>query len=155
MTGESHLSEHLKTKPRTLLAVDYGLSQIGVAVGNSLLGTTQSLPVVRARDGKPEWPVLGELVQEWQPDLVIVGEPLNMDGSESPMSLRARKFARQLEGRFGLSVTLFDERLSSFDAKAISREQGHRGNYNDKPVDSLAAELILRSWLAENSTNQT
>jgi len=134
------------------MALDFGLSQIGVAVGNCLLGTTRPLPVIRARDGRPEWPALEALIAQWRPDLVIVGEPLNMDGSRGPMSARVAKFARQVRGRLGLDVTLVDERLSSFEAKTISRDQGHRGDYRKQPVDSLAAELILRSWLAENKT---
>jgi putative Holliday junction resolvase len=133
------------------MALDFGLSQIGVAVGNCLLGSTRPLPVIRAKDGLPEWPALEALVAEWQPDLVIVGDPMNMDGSDSEMSTRAAKFARRLEARLQLDVTMVDERLSSFEAKAASRERGHKGNYRKQPVDSLAAELILRTWLAENS----
>ena len=71
-----------------------------------------------------------------------------MDGSDSELSQRARKFARRLHGRLGLPVDMVDERLSSFEAKQISREQGHRGDYKRNPVDSLAAELILQTWLA-------
>ena len=74
-----------------------------------------------------------------------------MDGSESELARRARKFARRLNGRLGLEVTMVDERLSSFEAKTISREQGHRGDYNRDPVDSLAAQLILETWLAQAS----
>jgi putative Holliday junction resolvase len=133
------------------MALDFGLNQIGVAVGNCLLGTTQPLPVLRARDGIPEWRTLEALVAEWQPDLLVVGDPLNMDGSDSPMGARAAKFARRLHARLQLEVTMMDERLSSFDAKQASRERGHRGDYRKQPVDSLAAELILQSWLAEDS----
>jgi len=89
------------------------------------------------------------LVAEWQPDLLVVGEPLNMDGSSSDLSARANKFARRLHGRLGLQVEMIDERLSSFEAKQRSREQGHRGDYKRDPIDSLAAELILQTWLAE------
>lgn len=81
----------------------------------------------------------------------MVGEPLNMDGSPSKLSARANKFARRLHGRLGIAVAMVDERLSSFEAKQQSREQGHRGDYNADPIDSLAAELILQTWLAENS----
>ena len=134
------------------MALDFGLRQIGVAMGNRLLGTTQPLPVIRAKDGLPEWRALEAVTNEWQPDLVVVGNPLNMDGSDSAMSARAARFARQLEGRLGLDVVMIDERLSSFEAKSISREQGHRGDFKKKPVDSLAAELILRSWLENNNS---
>ena len=136
---------------RTVMAFDYGLSQIGVAIGNCMLATTQPLAVLRAKDGQPQWQVLDDLIKEWRPDLLIVGDPLNMDGTASEFSVRAHKFARRLHGRLGLEVALVDERLSSFEAKHNSREQGHRGDYKRQPVDSLAAELILRTWLAENT----
>lgn len=135
------------------MGFDYGLRQIGVAVGNALLGTTRPLSILRARDGVPDWDAVNALLVEWQPDLLVVGNPLNMDGSDSELSLRAGKFARRLQGRFGVPVELVDERLSSFEAKQLSREQGHRGDYHREPVDSLAAELILRTWLAEASSS--
>ncbi len=135
------------------MAFDFGLRQIGVAMGNSLLGTTQPLPILRAKDGIPDWQALQALVAEWAPDQLVVGDPLNMDGTVSELSTRARKFARRLEGRLGLEVAMSDERLSSFEAKQNSREQGHRGDFKAQPVDSLAAELILRSWLAENASS--
>lgn len=130
------------------MAFDYGLRQIGVAMGNVVLGTTQSLQVLAARDGIPDWRVIEALVKEWQPDLILVGEPLNMDGTESELSVRANKFARRLHGRLALPVKMVDERLSSFEAKQLSRERGHRGDYKKVPIDSLAAELILQTWLS-------
>lgn len=140
----------MKNSCRTVMAFDFGLRQIGVAMGNCLLGTTMPLPILRAKDGVPEWRVLENLVNEWHPDLLVVGEPLNMDGSASELSVLAGKFARRLHGRLGLEVALVDERLSSFEAKSASREQGHSGDFKRQPVDSLAAELILLTWLAEN-----
>lgn len=131
------------------MAFDYGLRQIGVATGNLALGTTRSLPILKARDGIPNWEQLESIVKEWLPDLLVVGEPLNMDGSESELSARANKFARRLHGRLGLPVEMVDERLSSFEAKELSRERGHRGDYKKEPIDSLAAELILRTWLQD------
>lgn len=142
----------LPDKPaQRILAFDYGLRQIGVAVGNGVLGTTQTLPILRARDGKPDWEEVGRLVAEWQPDLLIIGDPLNMDGSVSEFALRARRFARRLEGRLGVKAVMMDERLSSFEVKTQQREQGHRGDYRSEPIDSLAAELILQDWLRQQS----
>lgn len=134
----------------TVLAFDYGLKQIGVAVGNTLLGTTRSVTVLRARDGIPDWAALEALVAEWQPDLLVVGDPLNMDGSVSELATRARKFGRRLHGRLGLPVAMTDERLSSYAAKQEQRQRGHRGDYKVAPVDSQAAELILETWLRGN-----
>ena len=136
---------------RTVLAFDFGLRQIGVATGNCLLGTTQPLPILRAKEGIPQWRALEELVEEWRPDLLVVGDPLNMDGSAGELCKRARKFANRLHGRLGLPVEMADERLSSFEAKQNRREQGHRGDFRQQPVDSYAAELILQTWLAQNS----
>ena len=129
------------------MAFDFGLRQIGVAVGNCELRSTQPLAIIRAREGVPDWSRLEQVVKEWQPDLLVVGDPLNMDGSDSELCRRARKFANRLHGRLGLPVELVDERLTSFEAKQVSREQGHKGDYNRRPVDSQAAELVLRSWL--------
>ena len=137
----------MNARIRSVLAFDFGLVQIGVAVGNTLLRSTQPLAILRAREGIPDWRALEQLVRDWQPDLLLVGDPLNMDGSDSELCERARKFARRLHGRLGLPVTLVDERLTSFEAKQISREQGHRGNYKRRPIDSQAAELVLQSWL--------
>ena len=134
--------------PQRLLAFDFGLRQIGVAVGNGLTGTTQPLPILKARDGQPDWQAVKALCDDWQPDLLLVGDPLNMDGSVSEMANRARRFARRLEGRLGIPFAMVDERLSSYEVKQQQREAGHRGDFNDEPIDSLAAELILRDWLA-------
>ncbi|HEC53512.1 hypothetical protein LCGC14_0200580 [marine sediment metagenome] len=131
------------------LAFDYGTRQIGVAVGQTLTGSAEPLVNLRARDGIPDWEQIGKLITEWKPDILIVGLPLNMDGSESEMSVRASKFARRLEGRFQLPARCVDERLSTFEAKQQLRDQ-HRtpGSYRENPVDSLAAALLLETWLA-------
>ena len=134
------------------MAFDFGLRQIGVATGNTLLGTTRPLPILRARDGVPNWDELHALVEEWQPDVLIVGEPVNMDGSPSELSGRAHKFSRRLRGRLGLPVEMVDERLRRVEARQISGVQGHRGDYHREPVDSLAAELILQTWLEDRAT---
>lgn len=138
----------MKRSNASVLAFDYGLRQIGVAVGNSELGTCQPLAVIRARDGAPDWDAVTRCLQEWQPGRVLVGDPLNMDGSASEMSARAQRFARQLEGRYGVKVAMVDERLSSREAKSRARELGHRGDYRADPIDADAAALIIESWLA-------
>lgn len=132
------------------MAFDFGLRQIGVATGNRLLGTTSALPVLRARDGVPDWDGLGSVIAQWSPALLVVGDPLNMDGSAGELCQRARKFAQRLRGRFNLEVEMCDERLSSYEVKSQQRDLGHAGDYRRHPVDSLAAELILRTWLAEH-----
>lgn len=135
-------------KSLTVLAFDYGLKNIGVAYGQNLTGTAKELPPLTARDGVPDWERVGKLIQEWQPQLLLVGLPLNMDDTESELSQRARKFGNRLHGRFGLAVEMFDERLTSRMAKEEARERGHKGNYGRAPVDSIAARLLLESWFS-------
>ncbi|MDT8879041.1 Holliday junction resolvase RuvX [Halomonas saccharevitans] len=133
---------------RLILAFDFGTRRIGVAVGNELLGSARELPPLPARDGIPDWAEVARLVDEWRPDLFVVGLPLNMDDSESVMSTRARKFGKRLYGRFGVPCEMVDERGSTREAKAIAREVGHGGNYRKESVDGIAAVLILEGWFA-------
>lgn len=135
-------------KPTTLLAFDYGVKSIGVAAGTAITATGTELPPLKARDGIPDWQQVEKLLNEWQPQLVLVGLPLNMDGSESELSTRARKFGNRLHGRFNIQVEMVDERLTTREAKMEAKERGHKGNYADSPVDSIAARLILESWFA-------
>jgi putative Holliday junction resolvase len=131
-------------KPRNLLGFDYGLKQIGVASGQTLTSTASGLTILKAVDGIPDWIEVENLLDEWKPDLVVVGLPLNMDDSESVLSTRARKFARRLQGRFAVEVEMVDERLTSREAKMLGREQGTQ---DLTKIDHLAASLILQSWL--------
>lgn len=133
---------------RLILAFDFGTRRIGVAVGNELIHSARELEPLPARDGIPDWTQVTRLVEEWRPDLFVVGLPINMDGSESEMSTRARKFGKRLYGRYGKPCELVDERGSTREAKAIAREQGHRGNYREEGIDGLAAVLILEGWFA-------
>ena len=135
---------------RLILAFDFGTRRIGVAVGNELLASASALDPLPARDGIPDWNVVTRLVEEWRPDLFVVGLPLNMDDSESEMSLRARKFGKRLYGRYGKPCEMVDERGSTSEAKTIAREAGHRGNYREEGVDGLAAQLILEGWFARS-----
>lgn len=139
---------------RLLLGFDYGTRQIGVAVGQVITGQARELCVLRAQNGVPDWQQVEALMREWQPDALVVGLPLNMDGSPSEMSARAEKFARRLHGRFNLPVHTHDERLTTFEAKGQRMRQGHSGSYRDNPVDALAAALLLEGWL-ETHSNET
>ena len=133
-----------------LIAFDYGTKNIGVASGQSLTSSANSLVPLKAKDGIPDWTHIEKLLQEWQPDLVLVGLPLNMDGSESELSARARKFANRIHGRFGVKVELVDERLSSFEAKGEVIRSGGSRDYKNNPVDSIAARIILEAWFEQN-----
>ena len=133
----------------TVLAIDFGLRNMGVAVGNTLSRTAQPLAIINARDGVPDWDALAKFIEEWQPQRVVVGHPLNMDGTESDISKRVMKFARQIEGRYQRIVTRVDERLSSREAKAAALASGHNGDFAAKPIDDEAAAIILSTWLNE------
>lgn len=129
-----------------ILAFDFGTRQIGLASGQTVTATATPLTTLPARDGVPDWPRLESLVREWRPVLLLVGLPLNMDGSESPLCARARKFARRLHGRTGRKVLMVDERLSTREAKSIDGRQDR--NYREQPVDAIAASLVLETWLS-------
>ncbi|MDX1802751.1 MAG: Holliday junction resolvase RuvX [Alcanivorax sp.] len=125
-----------------LLAFDYGTQKIGVASGNALLGTASPLPALQCKNVQPDWDQVAALIEEWQPEVLVVGLPLNMDGSESELCQRARKFARRLQGRFGKPVWMVDERLSTREAR--ERTGIHHA---DPKVDSMAAVVIAEGYL--------
>ncbi|MEN9888884.1 MAG: putative Holliday junction resolvase [Pseudomonadota bacterium] len=121
---------------QTFLALDYGLKRTGVAVGNRLLKTATPQGTITA-EGDARFAKIAERLQEWQPDALVVGVPTHPDGGEHENTLRARKFARQLRGRFGLAVYEVDERYSTTEAHA----QGA------KDADAAAAAIILEQFL--------
>lgn len=128
-----------------ILAFDFGHKKIGVASGNRLLDTASpQAPIACARNGQPNWDTLTQLIKEWQPEALVVGLPLNMDGSESDSSRRARKFGHRLHGRFGLPVYLVDERLSTREAR---ERTGIR--HADPKVDSMAAVIIAEGFVRD------
>jgi len=137
--------------PHTLLGFDFGAKRIGVAVGQTLTASTQPLATVTVINGKPDWPHINRLLETWQPDLIIVGLPLQMDGSEQAITRAARRFGHRLNGRYNLPVEMVDERLTSHDAQEIisqQRRSGQRRKHSSKAaLDQIAAELILKTWL--------
>ena len=109
---------------RTLLGFDFGTKSIGIAVGQELTGTARPLVAFKANDGIPDWALIEAQIKEWQPDLVVVGKPLNMDGTEQEITKRAVKFANRLTGRFNVKTEMHDERLTTKDARARLFEEG-------------------------------
>lgn len=130
-----------------VLAFDFGSKKIGLAFGQPLSGSATPLPPLPVRQQQVDWQAIEKLVKEWQPGLLLVGLPLNMDGSASPMSERCRRFARQLDGRFHLPVQLIDERLSSRAARERLGRPALTGR--DARVDSMAAVIMIESWFNE------
>ena len=138
------------TAHQTLLGFDYGRKRIGVAVGQRLTQSATALTTVRARDGKPDWPAISHLIEEWKPDALVVGIPYHIDGTEQDMTHAARRFSRQLEGRYRLPVYPADERLTSYIV-----ESSLPGNSNaHQDIDPLAARLILQDWLQQKEPQQ-
>ena len=136
---------------RLLLGFDFGTKQIGVAVGQAITGQARELCTLKAQNGIPDWDKVQALIKEWQPDAIVVGLPLNMDGTRSNMSDLAEKFSRKLNGRFGVAVYTHDERLTTFEAKGERMARGgQKGSYRDNPVDAIAAALLLQGWLDEH-----
>lgn len=133
------------------LAFDFGLARIGVAIGQSITQTASPLDTLRAKDGVPNWQLVEQLIKQWQPQKVIVGEPFNMDGSDQLITKRARKFANQLHGRYGVQVEMVDERLSSASAREELFEYGGYRKLQKSQIDSIAAALILESWFASGN----
>ena len=132
-----------------VIGFDFGTHSIGVAIGQSLTGTASPLPALKAKDGQPNWDVVAKLFAEWQPDTVVVGLPLNMDGTEQPLTDLARKFANRLHGRFGVHVVLQDERLTTVAAKEDLFSRGGYKQLQKGKVDSAAAQLIVEDYLSQ------
>ena len=136
---------------QTLLGFDFGLKHIGVAVGQTLTRTTQSLLSVKAQKGIPNWPDIDKLIKTWQPHAIVVGIPLNMDGTEQTLTHAARRFANELAERYKITVHRMDERLSTTEARAQLFKTGGYRALSKQAIDQRSAELILQSWLHTHS----
>ncbi len=124
----------------TVIGFDFGLKRIGVAVGNTLLRQAQPLSIIEAATNDAKFAAIASLLKEWQPEKVVVGLPLHPDGAEHEMTVRCRRFAHQIQGRYGIAAILVDERYTS----AVLQQQ--RGQH----VDSDAAALILQQYFDEH-----
>lgn len=135
-----------------VLGFDVGSRLTGVAIGNRLTATARALTTIAVHDHGPDWTRLDDLRREWQPDTLVVGLPLTLEGAEQPASRRAREFAAQLQRRYGLPVRFVDERHSSQEAAqrfAASRAAGLKRRRDAASIDAEAAAVILERWLAE------
>ena len=133
-----------------VLGFDVGARRIGVAVGNTLSATARALAVVDVGERGPDWPRIEALLREWQPQRLLVGEPLTLEGGEQPATHRARRFAQEIAARSGLAVDLVDERASSKEADrrfAQRRRNGEARRSDAAALDAIAAEIIIERWL--------
>jgi putative holliday junction resolvase len=133
---------------RVFLGFDYGGKFIGVAVGSTHSGLAQPAATVRVRANHvPDWDQISRLVSEWRPHALVVGLPLNMDGTEQTMTRAARAFGDRLKERYNLPVHMVDERLTTRAAKDQLYAAGVAGTRHKSRLDEVAAQTILQSFL--------
>jgi putative Holliday junction resolvase len=141
--------------PQLVLALDFGRRRIGVACGDTVSRTARPLSAVPNGPAGPRWQELAAHVREWQPALIVVGLPYNVDGTESGMSGAARSFAGEFAARYALPVRLVDERYSSIEAGERLRAQRNSGLRKQRvaksDVDAAAACVILERWFLEST----
>lgn len=129
----------------TLLGFDFGTCKIGVAVGNNITGTATPLTTLGEVKHQPDWHSIGELIQEWHPQALVVGLPHQLDDNESALADKAKRFARQLHGRYQLPVHMADEKLTSREAWS---RLGGIASRDVTRIDAMAAKLILETWFS-------
>jgi len=130
----------------SVLAFDFGLKRIGVAVGDWENRLAHPLETISGEGNDARFGRIAGLIQEWRPLQLVCGLPFSMDGTEHDLTRRARRFANQLNGRFSLPVALVDERLTSFDADLRLREAGVKGSARKGLDDAVAAQQILQDY---------
>ena len=134
------------TQPQLIMAFDFGTQKMGMAVGQSLIESANPLALFPMKDGIPNWDELLKIVKQYQPNLFLVGLPLNMDDSESELSTRARKFARRLHHQTHINTLMVDERLSTREARDELEHYQAQGRAKKLAADSIAAALFIQSW---------
>lgn len=136
---------------QTVLGFDYGIRRIGVATGQTITASATPLTTLNSIKQKPDWSTIGQLIEQWKPDALIVGLPTYLDGNHSEMTEKALKFSRQLEGRYNLTVYTVNEGLSSFEAEQALQQHKKIGQQNKQEIDKMAAAIIVQSWLEQNT----
>ena len=136
-----------------MLAFDYGTRRVGVAVGNTVVRVAHPLTTIDDEANAGRFAAIAVLIGEWQPALLVVGRPVHADGKAHDMTARAERFARQLEGRFGLPVARVDERYTTVDAESALAAAGVRATERKAVRDQAAAQRILQSWFDDERRN--
>ena len=142
-------------RPEVILSLDFGLKRIGVASGDTLTRTAHPRTTISNGHHGPDWPALDRILADTRPARIAVGEPYNADGSESPLTGAARRFATELARRSGLPVDLVDERWSSQDAEERLRSERASGDrkrrVTKEAIDAAAAAVILERWFEKKT----
>ena len=136
---------HNKSDIETVLAFDFGLKQIGIAFGQTITNQSTGIKIIKAKNGVPNWGEIKIIVEEWNPDMLVVGLPIHMNDQESEMSALARNFAKNLKSLSHINVKMVDERLSSREAKNKAKEASK--SLDTTKTDHIAAAFILQSFL--------
>jgi putative Holliday junction resolvase len=137
----------------TILAFDFGTRRIGVAVGESAIGLAHPLTTIASEQNDHRFAAIGSLIDEWHPALLVVGLPLHADGAAHALTARARRFAKQLEGRFGLATELVDERFTTHAAAEALSDAGVKTRAHKDVRDQVAAQLILQTYFDQRETH--
>ena len=127
-----------------IIAFDYGEKKIGVAVGQTSTNTSSPLQIIFNKDNKTNWISISSLLDEWKPDLILLGKPLNMDGSESEIMKKIDKFYKELKSIYDADIEFVDERLTTFEARTILKGEKHIN------VDAHAAKILIDNWFEIN-----
>ena len=127
-----------------IIAFDYGTKKIGVAVGQTETYTSSPLQIILNKDDKVNWSEISILLNEWKPELIIIGKPLNMDGSDSEIMKQVEKFYEKLKNTFDVNLEYIDERLTTFEAKQILEDT------DIDQVDANAAKILIDNWFEMN-----
>ena len=137
----------------TILAFDFGTQRIGVAVGESAIGLAHPLATIASEQNEHRFSAIASLIDEWHPALLIVGLPVHADGTEHALTARARRFAKQLEGRFGLAAELVDERYTTHAATEALSDAGVKTRAHQGVRDQVAAQLILQTYFDQRDAD--
>lgn len=146
--GNAH-APMTSAREATVLAFDFGTRRIGVAVGNTLVRIAHPLATIDGEANSVRFAAIAALIDEWQPRELVVGIPVHADGAAHDMTFRARRFARQLAGRFGLAVVEVDERYTTEAAESQLAQADQGGRHGRGQRDEVAAQLILQGYFDE------
>ena len=127
-----------------IIAFDYGEKKIGVAVGQTSTNTSSPLQIIFNKDNNTNWTSISSLLDEWKPDLILLGKPLNMDGSDSEIMKKVDKFYKELKSIYDADIEFVDERLTTFEAREILKDEKHDN------VDAHAAKILIDNWFDIN-----
>ena len=127
-----------------IIAFDYGEKKIGVAVGHTSTNTSSPLQIIFNKDNNTNWTSISSLLDEWKPDLILLGKPLNMDGSDSEIMKKVDKFYKELKSIYDADIEFVDERLTTFEAREILKDEKHDN------VDAHAAKILIDNWFDIN-----